>query len=59
MAKIYYRKIKAGGMTIDVIMAKIYYRKIKAGGMTIDEVPERWRAAVQELLDNDPEYDPD
>lgn len=32
-------------------MAKIYYRKIKAGQMTIDEVPERWREAVQALLD--------
>lgn len=34
-------------------MAKIYYKKIKAGEMTIEEVPERWRAAVQALLDND------
>lgn len=34
-------------------MAKIYYRRIKAGLMTIDEVPERWRAAVQEMLDQD------
>lgn len=34
-------------------MAKIYYRRIKDGIMTIDEVPERWRAAVQELLDAD------
>ena len=30
-------------------MAKIYYRK--TGRMTIDEVPTRWRAAVQALLD--------
>lgn len=36
-------------------MAKIYYRRIKSGTMTIDEVPERWRAAVQELLDADDE----
>ncbi len=36
-------------------MAKIYYRKIKAGEMTIDEVPERWREAVQKLLDEDEE----
>lgn len=36
-------------------MAKIYYRRIKVGIMTIDEVPERWRAAVHEMLDNDPE----
>lgn len=34
-------------------MAKIYYRKIKAGEMTIEQVPDRWKAAVQELLDND------
>lgn len=32
-------------------MAKIYYRKIKRGEMTIDEVPERWRAQVQALID--------
>lgn len=34
-------------------MAKIYYRKIKAGQMTIEDVPERWRDAVQALLDDD------
>ena len=34
-------------------MAKIYYRRIKAGEMTIDDVPQRWKAAVQELLDED------
>lgn len=34
-------------------MAKIYYKRIKAGIMTIEDVPERWRAAVQELLDAD------
>ena len=34
-------------------MAKVYYRKIKEsdGEFTIDMVPERWRAAVQALLD--------
>lgn len=34
-------------------MAKVYYRKIinSGGEFTIDDVPERWRAAVQELLD--------
>lgn len=32
-------------------MAKIYYRKIKAGQMTTEDVPERWRDAVQALLD--------
>ena len=31
-------------------MAKIYYNRIKAGIMTIEEVPNRWRAAVLELL---------
>ena len=34
-------------------MAKIYYRRIKAGEITIDDVPQRWKAAVQELLDKD------
>ena len=34
-------------------MAKIYYNRIKAGIMTIDEVPERWRAKVQALLNAD------
>lgn len=34
-------------------MAKIYYRRIKAGIMTIEDVPERWLAAVQAMLDED------
>ena len=34
-------------------MAKIYYRRIKDGAITIDDVPQRWRTAVQELLDAD------
>lgn len=34
-------------------MAKIYYRKIKAGEMVISDVPKRWRAAVQAMLDED------
>lgn len=34
-------------------MAKIYYKRIKAGQMTINDVPERWKAAVQALLDAD------
>lgn len=34
-------------------MAKIYYRRIKDGVITIDDVPERWRAQVQALLDAD------
>lgn len=32
-------------------MAKIYYRRIIAGEMTLGEVPERWREAVRELLE--------
>lgn len=36
-------------------MAKIYYRRIKDGVITIDEVPARWRAAVQKMLDEDEE----
>lgn len=36
-------------------MAKIYYKRIKAGIMTIDEVPSRWRAEVQRMLDEDEE----
>ena len=34
-------------------MAKIYYNRIKSGIMTIQEVPQRWREAVQALLDAD------
>lgn len=34
-------------------MAKIYYRRIIEGKMTIEDVPERWRTAVQELIDGD------
>lgn len=36
-------------------MAKIYYKRIKAGIMTIEDVPERWRADVQRMLDEDQE----
>jgi hypothetical protein len=32
-------------------MAKIYARRIKAGKMTIEEVPERWKEAVEKLLE--------
>ena len=34
-------------------MARIYYNRIKAGIMTINDVPARWKAAVQALLDED------
>jgi hypothetical protein len=32
-------------------MARIYARRIRAGIMTLDEVPERWRAATEKLLE--------
>lgn len=31
-------------------MAKIYVRKIKNGEMTINDVPLKWRAEVEKLL---------
>ena len=42
-------------------MARIYYRKIRGGDVNpdtgdpwhIDDVPDRWKAAVQALLDAD------
>jgi hypothetical protein len=36
-------------------MAKIYYRKIinSGGTFTIDDVPNKWKAEVQDLLDGD------
>lgn len=34
-------------------MAKIYYNRIIDGVITIDDVPEKWRAAVQAMLDAD------
>ena len=33
-------------------MVKIYVRKIKAGEMELESVPERWREAVREALEN-------
>ncbi len=36
-------------------MAKIYYNRVKAGKWTIEQVPARWRAQVQEMLDADEE----
>lgn len=38
-------------------MAKIYYNRIKAGIMTIDEVPARWKAKVEALLEADNKND--
>lgn len=34
-------------------MTKVYYRRIKDGALTIADVPARWSAAVQALLDAD------
>lgn len=31
-------------------MAKIFYKQIKRGAITIDDVPEKWRAEVEDLL---------
>lgn len=33
-------------------MVKIYVRMIRAGKMTIDDVPEKWREAVREALED-------
>lgn len=32
-------------------MVKFYVNRIQNDKLTIEQVPERWRAAVQELLD--------
>lgn len=32
-------------------MAKIYYKWINAGIITIDKVPDLWKKATQELID--------
>lgn len=32
-------------------MVKFYVNRIKNGKMTIEEVPEKWRAAVEEVLE--------
>lgn len=34
-------------------MAKIYYNRIIDGVITIDDVPKKWRATVQAMLDAD------
>lgn len=33
-------------------MIKFYVQRIKQGKMTLEEVPEKWREAVQEMLEN-------
>lgn len=32
-------------------MVKLYVKKIRAGEMTLEQVPDRWREAVREALD--------
>ena len=34
-------------------MVKFYLMRIKAGKMTIDDVPERWREAVRQALEEE------
>lgn len=38
-------------------MAKIYYKRIKAGLMTIKDVPDKWRKAVEKMLEKDGQED--
>lgn len=38
-------------------MAKIYYKRIKAGIMTIEDVPDKWRKAVEEMIEKDGQED--
>lgn len=33
-------------------MVVFYVKRIRAGKMTLEQVPERWRAAVEEALGN-------
>ena len=33
-------------------MVNYYVKRIQAGKMTIDDVPERWREAVREALED-------
>lgn len=35
-------------------MVNFYVKRILEGKMTIDEVPEKWREAVREALENAP-----
>jgi hypothetical protein len=34
-------------------MAKIYFNRIKAGKWLLEDVPERWRAEVEAMLQKD------
>ena len=33
-------------------MVALYVKRIKAGLMTLDDVPQRWRKAVEEALED-------
>ncbi len=33
-------------------MAKIYYKRIVAGEITLEDVPSRWRAQVEKILED-------
>lgn len=34
-------------------MAKVYARMVKNGKMTLESVPEKWRAQVEKLLEEE------
>lgn len=36
-------------------MAEFWYRMVKSGKKTIDEVPAKWRAEVEAMLEGDDE----
>ena len=36
-------------------MVQFYVNRIKKGKMTLDEVPLKWREAVREALEGDPD----
>ena len=34
-------------------MVKVFYKRIKAGEMTLEDVPVRWRAQVEKMLESE------
>lgn len=36
-------------------MVAFYVKRIRAKKMTLEQVPDRWREAVREALENEPE----
>lgn len=36
-------------------MARFWYKLVKSGNKTLEEVPEKWRAEVETMLEEDPE----